>query len=244
MALGDCSFVKVPGGAVVPAIYTLFPSITKDMQQSDATTTTTDTLPLLGMGFYTFERANQNCYWYTDKTLDNESIFGTYKELLGNDWNAARAIGSATPLLAFLIWVYMLSYTCSAQPRIFRYATSFALSIVLVILQGLTFMVNGSSWCSNYSCEFSRSGGFSVGATVCFFLSGLCFFYTSDYPGNQRGAGDVVDKDEEQPEAAVDDAEKSAEGEGGVNDVDDDSEAGQEVSLDGSLYVEEEDYKR
>jgi hypothetical protein len=42
----------------------------------------------------------------------------------------------------------------------------------------------------------------------------------------------------------LEDGEKSAEGEVGVVDDDDDSEAGQEVSLDGSLYVEEDDYKR
>jgi hypothetical protein len=75
-------------------------------------------------------------------------------------------------------------------------------------------------------------------------LAGVCFFFTTDYPGNQRGVGDLVDKDEEQPEAPLEDGEKSAEGEVGVVDDDDDSEAGQEVSLDGSLYVEEDDYKR
>jgi hypothetical protein len=243
IALGDCNFVQVPGGALSAALVALYPEIVNGLSQSDDK-------PLLGVGFYSFEKANNRCYWYLDKTADNPNILRVYvNDILGDSWSMSRAVASTTPALTFLLLLYLMSYSCSAQPRPFRYATGIALSVVLVILQGLTLSVRGSAWCSENECQFARASGFSVGAMVCFFLAGICFFFTSDYVNEKaRGAdlekGVVTGNDEEEP--AVDDEEGDR---GRVFEIvmqredDEVSEYGQEVSLDGSLYIEEPVHK-
>jgi hypothetical protein len=64
-----------------------------------------------------------------------------------------------------------------------------------VIVQGLSFLVLGSSWCDNEGCRFSRGGAFSVAAIAFFFVTGHCFFVMADYPGAKHIAamkqGDV-----------------------------------------------------
>lgn len=235
--------MQIPGGALSAALVALYPEIVNGLSQSDDK-------PLLGVGFYSFERANNRCYWYLDKTVDNTGILQVYvNDILGDTWSMGRAVASTTPALTFFVLLYMMSYSCSAQPRPFRYATGIALSVVLVILQGLTLSVHGSAWCTENQCQFARASGFSVGAMVCFFLAGICFFFTSDYVNEKaRGAGFDkgvdADNDEEEPEA--DDEETDG---GRVFEIitqredDEVSEFGQEVSLDGSLYIEEPVHK-
>lgn len=57
------------------------------------------------------------------------------------------------------------------------------MSIVMVIIQGCTFVVFGSAFCDDNGCTFSRSAGFAVGAMLCYFFAGIAFFATIDYPG-------------------------------------------------------------
>ena len=237
IALADCNFVQVPGGALSESLVKLLPNIVDGLSQSAD-------LPLLGVGFYSFEKANNRCYWYTNKNVDNESILKTYiNDILDESWSMGRAVGSTTPALSFILWLYMLSYSCSAQPRPFRYATGIALSVVLVILQGLTLTVHGSSWCDEHGCQFARASGFSAGAMVCFFLAGICFFLTRNHVNEtMRGAyySDGVTKNEEEPGTDHGEGDDDRDFHVVLKREDDDvSEFGQEVSLDGSLYIEE-----
>jgi hypothetical protein len=57
------------------------------------------------------------------------------------------------------------------------------LSVVLVTLQACTFIAYKSDFCDKYNCSFSRTAGFSIGAIVCYLISGTAFFLSSDYPG-------------------------------------------------------------
>ena len=243
IALGDCNFVEVPGGALSDALVVLYPEFVHGLTKSDDK-------PLLGVGFYSFERANKRCYWYLNKTVDNASLLEVYvNDVLGDSWSMGRAVASTTPALSFFILMYLMSYSCSAQPRPFRYGTGIALSVVLVILQGLTLSVHGSAWCFENQCRFARASGFSVGAMVCFFLAGITFLFTSDYVNEKARGADFVKgveagKDEEEP-----DADDEDDGGGRVFEIitrredDEVSEFGQEVSLDGSLYIEEPVHK-
>jgi hypothetical protein len=95
-----------------------------------------------------------------------------------------------------------MSFICSSQVRGVRYFNSFILSVVLVICQGLTLLVFRSDLCNEYGCTFSRGAGFSVAAVACFFLAGICFLFTKDYPGDRvvespaaTGAVAVASKD-------------------------------------------------
>jgi len=244
--IGDCSFVTIPGGVGIPALQNtgLFPNLGDFLPDNVAT-------KRLGVGFYTFEQIDDTCYFYTDNTQVNDAIVRNYMDLLGNDWNTARSVGVTTVAFSFVVWLYMLSYSCSAQFKGIRYATGVVLCVVLVILQGLTFTVLGSSWCRDNYCEFSRAAGLSVGALLCFFFAGVCFFFTSDYPGvapaDQYGAAVVGTKDEEQQEVVVEEekeedipVDEEAEVIGIEQDEEGDDKAGQEVSADAGALDEEE----
>ena len=222
------------------ALVKLYPDLLDGLTQSDNEL-------LLGLGFYSFERATNRCYWYMDMTADNSSILRTYiNDILDDSWSMSRAVASTTPVLSFVLWLYLLSYSCSAQPRPFRYATGIALCVVLVLLQGLTFMVHGSSWCSENECQFARASGFSAGAMVCFFLAGICFFFTSNYANEKNRSAEFVEgvatrEEEEEEEVGTDGGDGDDPDFEFVLQREDDevSEYGMEVSLDGSLYIEE-----
>jgi hypothetical protein len=55
---------------------------------------------------------------------------------------------------------------------------------VLTTLQGLTFLVFQTDPCKDKGCTFSRGAGLIVAAILAFFLAGICFLFTSDYPGD------------------------------------------------------------
>jgi len=144
-----------------------------------------------GLGFYTFEGNDGGCYLYKDEDdfpsdVDNEDALRSYIDFLGSDWEAARILGSVAAGSSWFLWYYIMSYICSAQIRAVRYATGAIYCLVLVIFQGITFIVLNSGFCDRYSCDFGRSAGLSVGALLCFFFGGICFFASKDYPGKKE----------------------------------------------------------
>jgi hypothetical protein len=138
-----------------------------------------------GIGFYVFEGVDEgSCYWYDWDIVDNANIFERYQQdFLGGSWRSSFYLANTSMILSFLLWLYTLSFSCSSQYKGFRYALGGILCIVLVILQSLSFLVLSTNWCDDKNCEFGRAGGYVIGATVCFFLGGACFFVTKDYPG-------------------------------------------------------------
>merc|ERR1712238_406219 len=88
-----------------------------------------------------------------------------------------------------LVFLYVMSYCCSTQIFAIRFFTGLFISIVLTLLQGLgTYLVYASQWCNETDtfCTIGRSTIFSIVASCCYFLSGLLFIVTSDYPGKQQ----------------------------------------------------------
>lgn len=166
--LGDCSFMELENRLFFPL----------DLDEN---------LPLKVtqtqyVGFLTWKMLDGSCYFYFDG-LDKRGQLEEFQDILGKNWEVARLVAMLSACLSFVFFCYLLSFTCSSQVRGVRYFNTIFLSVVLTGLQGVTFLSFDSSFCEEYGCIFSRSAGFSVASMACFFLSGLCFFCTTDYPG-------------------------------------------------------------
>lgn len=206
-----------------------------------------------GVGFITFEGLDGSCYYYYNDSQEDfvdaniiELIFNAYMDFLTESWTGARAFAMIAPGLGWLTWLYMLSYSCSAQLQFFRYGTGVILSVLLVIFQGLTFLVFGTEWCSDKSCELSRSGGLSIGALFCYFFAGITFFLTKDFPGPKEHENNIdyadatkgVVEDEEQPAGMVVEDEQDASIDGVLAEQPLDQEGNVEASIEDKDNVE------
>lgn len=126
----------------------------------------------------------RTCYWYNAGS-NPENQVEKYFELLGDDWNVARILGGLSSSFAFYLFCYMLSFTCSSQVRGVRYFNIFFMCCVLTTLQGLTFLIFRTDLCADDNCTFGRGAGFSVASMSAFFMAGICFLWTKDYPGDR-----------------------------------------------------------
>ena len=137
------------------------------------------------VGYITFESLDGQCYWYNDAPTGSDVLdqMSAYYDYLGSDWQAGRVLAVIAVCIAWLVFMYSISFCCSSQVRAVRYFIGFVLSILLTIFQGMTFFVFGTKFCDENGCRFSRSAGFSIGAMVSYFIAGIFFFLTSDYPG-------------------------------------------------------------
>ena len=144
-----------------------------------------------GLGFFTFEGNDGDCYFYNNEEdypfgVDREDVFESYMDFLGSHWMAARVLGCIAAALGWILWFYALSYICSAQIRLIRYLTGAFCCVALATFQGITFIAFNSRVCDGKSCDFSRGAGLSVGALLCFFFGGIPFFLTKDYDPGER----------------------------------------------------------
>lgn len=141
-------------------------------------------LTQLRLGMWTYQEDGM-CYWWWSSSLPVKDQLDWYwDEVLGPDWHASISMAYAAFAIGVTCFLYMTSYCCSAQTRPVRIVTGAILAIVCVTLQCLTFMVYNSQWCEdNGGCSFSRSAGWSVGAAGAYFLAGILFCFTSNYPG-------------------------------------------------------------
>merc|ERR1712238_546331 len=130
--------------------------------------------------------------------------------VLGSQWYPSILLLSLSTFLALLVFLYVISYCCSTQVFGIRFFTGLFISIVLTLLQGLgTYLVYASEWCNETDiCTIGRSTIFSIVASCCYFLSGLLFIFTSDFPGKQQ-LQDIVRSDED---AAATDKENTTNG--------------------------------
>merc|ERR1712238_367532 len=120
--------------------------------------------------------------------------------VLGSQWYPSILLLSLSTFLALLVFLYVISYCCSTQVFGIRFFTGLFISIVLTLLQGLgTYLVYASQWCNETDtfCTIGRSTIFSIVASCCYFLSGLLFIVTSDYPGKQQ-LQEIIRSEEEE----------------------------------------------
>eukprot|EP00542_Grammatophora_oceanica_P010235 CAMPEP_0194026994 /NCGR_PEP_ID=MMETSP0009_2-20130614/1232_1 /TAXON_ID=210454 /ORGANISM="Grammatophora oceanica, Strain CCMP 410" /LENGTH=315 /DNA_ID=CAMNT_0038665915 /DNA_START=55 /DNA_END=1002 /DNA_ORIENTATION=- len=233
--LGDCSFVTIPGGYV--------PEVDPDNLPNNLIGE--DSELRRGIGMFTFEDVDGRCYWYTYDyyndddwwSNNNDEIAEDYiLNFLGSSWASSQVTASIPAGLGWFLFVYLLSYCCSTQIRPFRYGTGVFLCIFFTVMQGLSFIVFGTTWCSTKECDFSRSAGFSIGALLCYFIAGLTFFVMKDYPGADAvqaiaGVKQVDDDDEEAAaEAVVVEDDKDADEEPKEEQAPSPEEAGEEAA--------------
>mmetsp|Transcript_12509 Transcript_12509/g.30182 ORF Transcript_12509/g.30182 Transcript_12509/m.30182 type:complete len:414 (+) Transcript_12509:1736-2977(+) len=173
--VGDCNFVTINEPIVVR----------QDGLTSDR------------LGLITYQLDDGTCYYYdTDiRLVDNSTVSGTktiwgdqqleyyVTEILGPNWYGSIAVAAAATIVAFLTFLYIVSYCCSAQVRGVRMFVGLFLSLIIVVLQGMSFLVMSSSWCADNGCTMGRSGVFAIAAATCFFVSGSFFCTMTNYPG-------------------------------------------------------------
>lgn len=166
--LADCSFIELDERLFFP----------EDMDK-DLPLKVTQTQ---FVGFLTWKQLDGSCYWYTSGE-NWENQLDVFHDKLGSDWELPRLVTMISCCLSFVYCLYLLSFTCSSQVRGVRYFNAVFLCVVLTALQGVTFVAFASSFCDEYGCTFSRTAYLAVAAMACYFLSGICFCCTSDYPG-------------------------------------------------------------
>jgi len=145
-----------------------------------------------------------SCYYWFEtivgeepfEQLDGAEQLQYYiQTVLGSQWYPSILLLSLSTILALLVFLYVMSYCCSTQVFGIRFFTGLFISIILTLLQGLgTYLIYSSEWCNNSGdeefgggyCTMGRSTIFSIVASGCYFLSGLCFIVTTDYPGKQQ----------------------------------------------------------
>lgn len=146
----------------------------------------------IGVGFLTFQTQYGQCYLYNDTSQISEWILQKYWTILGQEWATGFIIASFCVAFAWYIFWYSVSFCCSSQVKFCRYLNGFFLAVVLVVLQGCTFLVFGSTFCKENNCVFSRTAGYSIAAMVCYMIAGIGFFLSSDYPGPRRPQGEEI----------------------------------------------------
>jgi hypothetical protein len=105
-------------------------------------------------------------------------------DIMGSSWQNAAFAAMSAVIFALGFFLYSTSFCCSSQVRAIRYLNGLVLSIFLVVVQGSTFIAFNSTFCDDNSCSFSRAAWFSVVAMLCYFVAGIAFFFTRDYPGD------------------------------------------------------------
>ena len=149
------------------------------------------------LGLITYQLDDGACYFYDTniQLVDNSTILGTktiwgdqqleyyVTEILGPNWYGSIATAIAATIVAFLTFLYIVSYCCSAQVRGVRMFVGLFLSLIIVVLQGMVFLVMSSPWCADNGCTMGRSGVFAIAASACFFVSGTFFCMMTNYPG-------------------------------------------------------------
>lgn len=148
-----------------------------------------------GLGFFNHQDANGLCryeqmgkdYQYILNETDAGAVLIDYTvdyvDWLGPDWEVPRDLGLAAASLSFLLWIWLLFFTCISHPRPLRYILSTLIILVAMSLQFGTFSILGSEFCEERNCEISRTSKLSIAAGFLFLVSGLLLCCTKNYPG-------------------------------------------------------------
>jgi hypothetical protein len=134
------------------------------------------------LGFFFWELENGDCSWHLDDDLTDDLI-DDYIDFLGGDWRAPRGMGMTALVLSWIIWIWILVFTCLAHLRPVRYAVTALCLLILVVFQSVTFAVVTSDFCDDVDCKMGRGARFSIGSILCFILTAHLFLVTRDYPG-------------------------------------------------------------
>lgn len=182
----DCRFVKVQGNDVDDILAPIYPFYFLSYDPANSTTR--------GLGMFFFQDADGDCAYdifnYNNESDSYTHAAGLYKDFLGPDWTTARSTGSSATILALVLWLWVLTLSCSAQTSAVRKVLAFLLAIVVVPLFSICFVALNSDLCTQEledGCDFGQSAGFAVAAVVLFFFSGFFLLLTKNYEIEQQG---------------------------------------------------------
>lgn len=152
-----------------------------------------------GLGFLIHEETNGDCRWEywgdrdDDENIENEieDYVTDYVDWLGSSWKPGRGLGTTALVVGTVVTIWAFVFACVAHIKPFRYFMGVLVSLLLMSFQFSTLSVLNSSFCDERSCALGRSGGCSVAAGILFFLAGVLFFLTKDFPGRVEDDGAV-----------------------------------------------------
>jgi hypothetical protein len=93
-----------------------------------------------------------------------------------------------------------ITFCCSSQVKMIRFAIGFFMAGIVTIIQASTFIVYGETFCQQNNCSFSRGSGTSIAAMASYVMAGMGFFFSSDYPGVKALEDNNSNNDEEEYE--------------------------------------------
>lgn len=182
--VGDCSLVETGSRNFFP------PQVFLDLPAGRNFTTT--------LGLIFFAKPNGECYWY-DLGDSPENQINWYITELTPDWNVSRGFAALGVVLGLLVFIYTLSLVCTAQKRGMRSFMAFLVSVALSCFQALTFLVFPTDFCDDVECSVSRTTTFCTVSVCMYFCGGLCFLFTSNYPGDLLLAEEKMRTQPQQP---------------------------------------------
>jgi hypothetical protein len=141
------------------------------------------------LGFFTWEDIDGSCGGINDDyhgTDDTNSIIERYWVYVGSDFKRLLFVAGFVATLGFVVVLWMICIlSCVAHKRRYRGILVVVLTIILPVLQSLTFRVLATEICQKTNCELDKSGYMAIVAIVLYFMAGvfLCVG-TRDFPGN------------------------------------------------------------
>lgn len=163
----------------------------------------------LGILSYRDPETNQCYFWGDDSVVGeiqvgNETITGEISggeqieyyltEVLGGYWFLAMGFLGTAVALSICVFSYATSYHCSTQVKPCRIFTGFIAGVILPLLQAVgTTFAHTNEWCDLEGCSMGRSTIFSICATCCFLVTGICFWTMHPWPG-QKTLDDMEQK--------------------------------------------------
>jgi hypothetical protein len=200
-AMIDCRFVQVDAKSVDPELSDIFHDL---VLNTTVLRPNNDTKRRLG--FYFYEGVDGKCVFehyedipYHHNATDWGENFGNnfeaYMELLGNDWDTPRGLGTAAAGLAWLFWIWTMIMGCVAHIKVLRWILGALIVAILATFQSATYSVLHSDFCDTHGgCEIDRSSRFGIAAVIFFAAAGVLLFFTKDFSHNPLGpvAADAV----------------------------------------------------
>lgn len=192
-AMWDCRFVNVPANRVSDTLDNI-----EQMGDGNENLIPVEQMTR-GLGFFIWEGTDGHCT-PRDKYF-GENMWELYRDFLGSDWDAPRAMATFTAIFAFCLMIWSFVFSCVAQPKVLRFALGITCIVLMPIFQAIPFMLLNSDFCKEYDCTLAESGRYAAGATSLYVLVGLAFLCTKPYPAHQQP---VPEEKESQPKAKQD----------------------------------------
>lgn len=126
-----------------------------------------------GLGLFFYQTGQgQGCNW---DPASSYSGLDYLEVVLGRDWQSSRRLSFTAMLLAVIVFVWTMTWSCRVQPRSLRYGFA-ALTILLLptLLGTSTCLVHFlSDVCNEYNCQMGRTAYCGIAAGIVYIFLGI-----------------------------------------------------------------------